>query len=201
MTEKTQYSAGHSPMYDLEDHGDFITRHIGPRDRDIENMLSAVGAETLDDLVAGTLPPSIQTDAPLDLPEASSESATLARLKQIASKNVVKHSMIGMGYHDTILPAVILRNVLENPGWYTAYTPYQAEISQGRLEALLNYQQMVSDLTGMPIANASLLDEATAAAEAMTMLQRVNRRNRSKRFLVDPAVLPQTLDVVENRAR
>jgi len=191
----------HSPLYELEDHGDFISRHIGPGDEDIAMMLEAVGAKSLDDLVANTLPPSIQLDGPLDLPDAISESQALSRLREIASQNVVNHSMIGMGYHDTILPAVILRNVLENPGWYTAYTPYQAEISQGRLEALLNFQQMVSDLAGMEIANASLLDEATAAAEAMTMLQRVNRKSKSSRFLVDPAILPQTLDVVRNRAR
>ncbi len=201
MSQNQPKSPEHSPLYELEDHGDFITRHIGPRDHDVEKMLAAVGAESLDELVASTLPPSIQTSVPLDLPEASSEAATLDRLRGIASKNVLKHNMIGMGYHETILPAVILRNVLENPGWYTAYTPYQAEISQGRLEALLNYQQMVSDLTGMPIANASLLDEATAAAEAMTMLQRVNRKSKSKRFLVDPAILPQSLDVLDNRAR
>ena len=191
----------HSPLCELENQDDFISRHIGPRDHDIEKMLSVVGAENLDDLIASTLPPSIQTNADLDLPEASSETATLERLAGIASKNRVMHNMIGMGYHETVVPPVILRNVLENPGWYTAYTPYQAEISQGRLEALLNFQQMVSDLTGMPIANASLLDEATAAAEAMTMLQRMNRKSKSKRFLVDHAVLPQTLDVVQNRAR
>ncbi len=164
-------------------------------------MLTEIGLDSLDELVARTIPRSIRLDEPLDLPEAQSESATLARLRRIASRNVVQHSMIGMGYHETILPPVIQRNVLENPGWYTAYTPYQAEISQGRLEALLNFQQMISDLTGMPIANASLLDEATAAAEAMTMLQRVNRKSKSNRFLVDSATLPQTIDVVVNRAR
>ena len=201
MSENSHRHTEHSPLYELEDHGEFISRHIGPRDDDIQHMLEQVGAESLDELVASTLPPSIQTDEPLDLPDSQSEGQTLARLKEIASLNVVQHSMIGMGYNDTILPAVIQRNVLENPGWYTAYTPYQAEISQGRLEALLNFQQMVSDLTGMPIANASLLDEATAAAEAMTMLQRMNRKSRSKRFLIDPATLPQTIDVVENRAR
>ena len=201
MSDQKTRTHEHSPLYELENHGDFISRHIGPRDRDIENMLDVVGADSLEDLIASTLPPSIQTDAPLDLPEASSEAAALERLSAIAAKNRVMHNMIGMGYHETELPTVILRNVLENPGWYTAYTPYQAEISQGRLEALLNFQQMVSDLTGMPIANASLLDEATAAAEAMTMLQRMNRKSKSKRFLVDSNVLPQTLDVVQNRAR
>ena len=201
MSENSNRHTEHSPLYELEDHGEFISRHIGPREAEIQHMLDKVGAESLDELVASTLPPSIQIDEPLDLPEAQSEGQTLARLKEIAALNVVQHSMIGMGYNDTILPAVIQRNVLENPGWYTAYTPYQAEISQGRLEALLNFQQMVCDLTGMPIANASLLDEATAAAEAMTMLQRMNRKSRSKRFLVDPATLPQTIDVVKNRAR
>lgn len=190
-----------SPLYGLEDHGEFIMRHIGPRDEDVEIMLKEVGCSSLDELISKTLPPSIQLSEPLDLPDAITEQDTLARLREFASRNLVQHSMIGMGYHETLLPAVIQRNVLENPGWYTAYTPYQAEISQGRLEALLNFQQMISDLTGMPIANASLLDEATAAAEAMTMLQRINRKSKSARFLVDRNVLPQTLDVVENRAR
>jgi len=184
----------------LEDHDEFIMRHIGPRDEHVALMLDEIGVSSLDELISGTLPPSIQINEPLDLPESKTELQTLASLREMAAQNRVQHSMIGMGYHETILPAVIQRNVLENPGWYTAYTPYQAEISQGRLEALLNFQQMVCDLTGMPIANASLLDEATAAAEAMTMLQRMNRKSRSPRFLVDSNVLPQTLDVVENRA-
>jgi len=190
-----------STLYGLEDHGEFIMRHIGPRDEDVAVMLGEIGVSSLDELIASTLPPSIQTSEPLDLPDAKTELDTLARLREMASMNRIQHSMIGMGYHETILPAVIQRNVLENPGWYTAYTPYQAEISQGRLEALLNFQQMISDLTGMPIANASLLDEATAAAEAMTLLQRLNRKSKSARFLVDRNILPQTLDVVENRAR
>jgi glycine dehydrogenase len=189
-----------TPLSGLEDHGEFIMRHIGPRDEDVATMLEKIGASSLDELISSTLPPSIQIKEPLDLPEAKTELETLASLREMAKLNRVQHSMIGMGYHETILPAVIQRNVLENPGWYTAYTPYQAEISQGRLEALLNFQQMVCDLTGMPIANASLLDEATAAAEAMTMLQRINRKSKSLRFLVDRNILPQTLDVVENRA-
>jgi len=189
-----------SPLRQLEDHGDFVSRHIGPREADVQAMLAVVGAESLADLIKTTLPPSIQLQEPLDLPRARNEVETLQRLRQLAQLNRVQHSMIGMGYHETILPPVIQRNVLENPGWYTAYTPYQAEISQGRLEALLNFQQMVCDLTAMDIANASLLDEATAAAEAMTMLHRVNKRSKSNRFLVDESVLPQTLDVVRNRA-
>jgi len=201
MTEKAPKKPENGPLHGLEDHGEFIMRHIGPRDKDTRVMLEKIGVSSLDELIKTTLPPSIQLSEPLDLPDAMTEQDTLARLRQMASLNRVQHSMIGMGYHETILPAVIQRNVLENPGWYTAYTPYQAEISQGRLEALLNYQQMVSDLTGMPIANASLLDEATAAAEAMTMLHRMNRKTKSPRFLVDSNVLPQTLDVVENRAR
>ncbi len=190
-----------SPLAKLEDHGEFIMRHIGPRDEHIQIMLETTGVSSLDELISTTLPPSIALDDPLDLPRARNETETIERLREMASMNRVQHSMIGMGYHDTKLPAVIQRNVLENPGWYTAYTPYQAEISQGRLEALLVFQQMVSDLTGMPIANASLLDEATAAAEAMTMLQRVNRKSKSSRFLLDENILPQTRDVVENRAR
>jgi glycine dehydrogenase len=190
-----------SPLARLEDHGEFVMRHIGPRDEHIQVMLKTIGVSSLDELISTTLPPSIALDDPLDLPRARNETETIERLREMASMNRVQHSMIGMGYHDTKLPAVIQRNVLENPGWYTAYTPYQAEISQGRLEALLVFQQMVSDLTGMPIANASLLDESTAAAEAMTMLQRVNRKSKSSRFLLDENILPQTRDVVENRAR
>ncbi|MCH8226977.1 MAG: aminomethyl-transferring glycine dehydrogenase [Proteobacteria bacterium] len=190
-----------SPLAMLEDHGEFVMRHIGPSAEHVQIMLDAIGVSSLDELISTTLPPSIQLDEPLDLPRARNETETIDRLREIASMNRVQHSMIGMGYHDTKLPAVIQRNVLENPGWYTAYTPYQAEISQGRLQALLVFQHMISDLTGMPIANASLLDEATAAAEAMTMLQRVNRKSKSSRFLLDVNVLPQTRDVVENRAR
>jgi glycine dehydrogenase len=190
-----------TPLHPLEDHGEFIMRHIGPRDDQIDRMLAAIGVGSLEDLISQTIPQSIRMDEPLALAEPRAESATLDRLRKIAALNAVQHSMIGMGYHETILPPVIQRNVLENPGWYTAYTPYQAEISQGRLEALLNFQQMISDLTGLPIANASLLDEATAAAEAMTMLQRVNRKSKSRRFLIDRSALPQTIDVVINRAR
>ncbi len=190
-----------SPLRRLEDHGEFVSRHIGPRDEDIQHMLQVIGLASLEQLIASTLPPSIQLHEPLDLPRARNETETLQRLREMASHNRLMHNMIGLGYHETQLPAVIQRNVLENPGWYTAYTPYQAEISQGRLEALLNFQQMICDLTAMPIANASLLDEATAAAEAMTMLHRVNRKSKSARFLVDENVLPQTRDVVQNRAR
>ena len=166
MSQAPSENPSSTPLYPLEDHGEFIMRHIGPRDEQVRHMLAEIGLDSLDELIARTIPGSIRMEAPLDLPAARSESATLARLREIAALNKVQHSMIGMGYHETILPAVIQRNVLENPGWYTAYTPYQAEISQGRLEALLNFQQMISDLSGMPIANASLLDEATAAAEA-----------------------------------
>ena len=189
-----------SPLTNLEDHAAFIRRHIGPDDTQVSQMLSVLGVDSLDALIERTLPSSIQVDEPLALPTAQSEVATLNRLRNIADLNILKHNMIGMGYHETVTPAVILRNVLENPGWYTAYTPYQAEISQGRLEAILNFQQMICDLTGMELANASLLDEATAAAEAMAMLKRINRQNKSTRFFVDQGVLPQTLDVIRTRA-
>jgi len=189
-----------SPLTELEDHTGFIRRHIGPDDAEIDQMLNTLGIESLEALIESTLPPSILTIEPLQLPEAASEITTLARLRKVADMNVVKHSMIGMGYHDTITPPVILRNILENPGWYTAYTPYQAEISQGRLEAMLNFQQMINDLTGMELSNASLLDEATSAAEAMAMLKRINRKNKSMRFFVDQGTLPQTIDVLRTRA-
>ncbi len=189
-----------SPLTRLENHGEFVCRHIGPGHQQVGHMLAALGIDTLDALVESTLPPAIHTDTPLELPGARNEVETLARLRDMAGLNVVQHSMIGMGYHDTVVPPVILRNILENPGWYTAYTPYQAEISQGRLEAMLNFQQMICDLTAMELANASLLDEATAAAEAMSMLKRINRKNKSRRFLVDRRTLPQTLDVLRTRA-
>ncbi len=189
-----------TPLTRLEDQAEFVRRHIGPDDEQVRHMLATLGIDSLDALIESTLPPSIRTKEALKLPGSASETATLTRLRAIADLNIVKHSMIGMGYHDTITPPVILRNILENPGWYTAYTPYQAEISQGRLEAMLNFQQMICDLTAMELSNASLLDEATAAAEAMAMLKRINRKNRSTRFFVDQGTLPQTLDVLRTRA-
>ncbi|TDR77942.1 aminomethyl-transferring glycine dehydrogenase [Paludibacterium purpuratum] len=179
---------------------EFVARHIGPSDADRQTMLATVGAQSLDDLIDQTVPSAIRFRARLPLPDARPEAEALAVLKQLARQNVVKQSYIGLGYHPTLTPAVILRNVLENPGWYTAYTPYQAEIAQGRLEALLSFQQMVVDLTGLELANASLLDEATAAAEAMAMARRVSK-SKSERFFVDSRVLPQTLDVLKTRAK
>jgi glycine dehydrogenase len=183
----------------LEQHDEFIGRHLGHEFADTAAMLAAVKAGSLDQLIAETVPASIRLPAPLNLAGPMREHEALAKLKAIAGRNVLAKSLIGMGYHDTLLPNVILRNVLENPGWYTAYTPYQAEIAQGRLEALLNYQQMVIDLTGMELANASLLDEATAAAEAMTMARRISK-SKSNAFFVDEDCFPQTIDVVKTRA-
>ena len=178
----------------------FASRHIGPRPHEVEQMLASMGLASLDELVDQTVPESIRLKIDLDLPEASSEHELLGRLQEISALNRVFRSHIGMGYHDTIVPGVILRNILENPGWYTQYTPYQAEISQGRLEALLNFQTVVIDLTGLEIANASLLDEGTAAAEAMTMLFRdVNHKKRTV-FFVSEACHPQTIEVVRGRA-
>lgn len=151
---------------------DFSRRHIGPTPADIEQMLQAVGVSSLEELIQQTVPASIREAEPLNIGPGLSETEMLARMRAIASKNQVFTSLIGQGYYGTILPPVIQRNLLENPAWYTAYTPYQPEISQGRLEALLNFQTMVADLTGLDIANASLLDEATAAAEAMAVAQR-----------------------------
>src|SRR6056297_4104489 len=188
------------PLRALEDRAEFIGRHIGPRDEEIDQMLGELGLESLEALISESTPPSIRADRPLDLSAARNEAQVLQRMRDMANANTVNQSLIGLGYHPTHVPPVILRNVLENPGWYTAYTPYQAEIAQGRLEGLLNFQQMVMDFTGMELANASLLDEATAAAEAMTMIRRVARKNKSNRFLVDADCLPQTIDVVANRA-
>jgi glycine dehydrogenase len=182
---------------------DFASRHIGPSPAEQERMLAAVGYSSLDELAAAALPPALAATGvpPLDLPglpEPLSEPGALAELRRLAARNQVLTSMIGLGYYPTITPAVIRRNVLENPGWYTAYTPYQPEISQGRLEALLNFQTMVADLTGLPVAGASLLDEATAAAEAMTLARRA--AGKGSIFLADADCLPQTLAVLATRA-
>src|SRR6187431_1423394 len=179
---------------------DFSRRHIGPSPDDVAAMLKTVGAASLDDLMAQTLPQTIRQKAPLDVGPALSEVDALEKLRQTAAKNKVFVSLIGQGYYGTVLPGVIQRNILENPAWYTAYTPYQPEISQGRLEALLNFQTMVADLTGLPIAGASLLDESTAAAEAMTLMRRSSKAAADAVLLVDSEVFPQTLGVVHTRA-
>ena len=184
----------------LEGHDEFLVRHIGPTPAQQREMAVAAGFESVDALIDAAIPPTIRRAEPMNLGGPRREVDVLASLRAMAAKNVVARSFIGMGYYGTHTPAVIQRNVLENPGWYTAYTPYQAEISQGRLEALLTFQQTVMDLTGMEMANASLLDEATAAAEAMTLLQRVNKKNRSHRFIVDADCHPQTLAVLRTRA-
>ncbi|REF00211.1 aminomethyl-transferring glycine dehydrogenase [Thermomonospora umbrina] len=178
----------------------FADRHIGPTPDDHARMLERIGYADTGTMVADAVPGAIRTDRPLDLPEALSESAALDRLRTLAAGNRVLPSMIGLGYHGTITPGVILRNVMENPGWYTAYTPYQPEISQGRLEALLNFQTVVSDLTGLPVANASMLDEGTAAAEAMALAHRLSKAKAPGAFLIDADVLPQTIEVVRTRA-
>jgi glycine dehydrogenase len=190
-----------TPFEALEGHDEFLRRHIGPSPEEQREMAQALGYEDVDALIDATVPESIRRRDAMALPGPQREADTLTRLRAIASRNQVLRSHIGMGYYPTHTPSVIQRNVLENPGWYTAYTPYQAEISQGRLEALLTYQQMVMDLTGMELANASMLDEASAAAEAMTLLMRVNRKVRSARFLVDEDCHPQTLAVLRTRAR
>ncbi|MDR2364408.1 MAG: aminomethyl-transferring glycine dehydrogenase [Zoogloeaceae bacterium] len=187
------------PLVDLLQQEDFIARHIGASPAERAEMLAALGVGSLDELMAQTLPAGIRLPADVNLPPPRSERQALADLKRIAQENVLKKNLLGQGYHDTVMPNVILRNVLENPGWYTAYTPYQAEIAQGRLEALFNFQQMVVDLTGMEVANASLLDEATAAAEAMSMARRVSK-SASRRFFVARGVFSQTADVLKTRA-
>ncbi len=186
-------------LAELEQRDEFVGRHIGPDEQSLPEMLKTVGVDSLDELIAQTVPAAIRSASPLDLPAPMTEHAALAKIKAIAAKNQIKKSLIGQGYYGTHTPPVLLRNLFENPGWYTAYTPYQAEIAQGRLEALINYQQMVIDLTGMEIANASLLDEATAAAEAMTMARRISKAPGNV-FFVDEATFPQTLDVIKTRA-
>src|ERR1700726_3453742 len=178
----------------------FAHRHIGPNKEEIDAMLREFGFENLNALIDATVPKNIRLDRQLNLPEAKSEAEALAELRAISKKNKVARSFIGAGYSDCITPPVIQRNILENPGWYTAYTPYQAEIAQGRLEALLNFQTMIVDLTGLEIANASLLHEATAAAEAMALCFAVTKQEDRHRFFVASNCHPQTIAVVRTRA-
>ncbi|MGR5421750.1 aminomethyl-transferring glycine dehydrogenase [Vibrio sp. PNB22_4_1] len=187
-------------LQSLSTQNEFVARHNGPNKSDQQKMLEAINAVSLDALIDETVPAQIRLEQPLTLAEAKSEADMLVAMRKFADQNQVKRTFIGQGYYNTFTPNVILRNVMENPGWYTAYTPYQPEISQGRLEALLNYQQMVMDLTGMEIANASLLDEATAAAEAMTLCKRAGK-SKSNVFFVADDVHPQTIEVVKTRAK
>ena len=186
-------------LRDLEHHSAFVERHIGPNDAEIAHMLRVIGHDSLDAMTDAIVPGNIKSPSPLALPEAITEVEALAKIRAIADNNQVFRSFIGQGYYGTHTPNVILRNILENPAWYTAYTPYQAEISQGRMEALINFQTLVADLTGMEIANASLLDEATAAAEAMTLAKR-SAKSKSNVFFVSNNVHPQTLEVLRTRA-
>ncbi|MGQ1838028.1 aminomethyl-transferring glycine dehydrogenase [Kocuria turfanensis] len=179
----------------------FADRHIGTGPDDAATMLDALGYPSVQDLVDTAVPADIRQDAPMDLPAARSEAEALTELRRMAAKNILKTQMIGQGFSDTVTPPVILRNVLESPAWYTAYTPYQPEISQGRLEALLDYQTMVADLTGLPVANASLLDEASAVAEAVLLMRRTNKARSAGRTVLDANLFPQTLAVVQGRAR
>ncbi|AXY02949.1 glycine dehydrogenase (aminomethyl-transferring) [Vibrio alfacsensis] len=187
-------------LQSLSTQNEFVARHNGPNKSDQQKMLEAINAVSLDSLIDETVPAQIRLEQPMSLAEAKSEADMLVAMRKFADQNQVKRTFIGQGYYNTFTPNVILRNVMENPGWYTAYTPYQPEISQGRLEALLNYQQMVMDLTGMEIANASLLDEATAAAEAMTLCKRAGK-SKSNVFFVADDVHPQTIEVVKTRAK
>ena len=183
----------------------FLWRHIGPRPEDIDEMLKVVGVHSLDELIEQTVPESIRLKEILDLPAPLTEAEFFNRIREVAAKNKIYRSFIGQGYYDTISPAVIVRNILENPAWYTSYTPYQAEVSQGRLEALLNFQTVILELTGMEITNCSLLDEATAAAEAMQMMFALRNRDKKKsganKLFVDNQVFPQVKDVLITRLR
>src|SRR5574341_693018 len=205
---KVKRPPSRQPRSPLEHPDRFVRRHIGPRPEEVPEMLSVLGYPSLDALIDGLVPRSIRLRESLNLPPARNEREALATLRDMAARNQVFRSYLGMGYADCITPPVIQRNILENPGWYTAYTPYQAEIAQGRLEALLNFQTMVADLTGLPLANASLLDEGTAAAEAMHMCHSIARRepgegqgNERQGFFVSQGCHPQTIAVLQTRAR
>jgi glycine dehydrogenase len=191
---------GNISLRELERSAPFSERHIGPSADEQAKMLAAVGAASLDELVEHAVPQAIRSEGALALPDGRTEAEVLAELRELAGRNAVLTSMIGLGYHGTFTPPVVQRNVVESPSWYTAYTPYQPEISQGRLEALLNFQTVVSDLTALPVANASLLDEATAAAEAMTLCRRVSKAPEGAAFVVDADVHPQTIAVIQTRA-
>lgn len=199
MSQTTPASLRASSLRELEHHDAFIERHIGPNDAEIAQMLRTVGYDSLDAMTDAIVPANIKSAAPLALPPAMTEVEALAKIRTVADKNQVFRTFIGQGYYGTHTPNVILRNILENPAWYTAYTPYQAEISQGRMEALINFQTMCADLTGMEIANASLLDEGTAAAEAMTLAKR-SAKSKSNVFFVSNGVHPQTVEVLRTRA-
>src|SRR5258707_15051561 len=186
------------PIFDIDS---FARRHIGPNEEEVRTMLRDVGFDSVGALIDATVPKDIRLGRQVNLPEAKSEGEALAELRAIAQKNKIARSFIGAGYYDCITPPVIQRNILENPGWYTAYTPYQPEIAQGRLEALLNFQTMITDLTGLEIANASLLDEATAAAEAMLLCHAVADGPKRHRFFVSADCHPQTVAVVQTRAK
>ncbi|MGB5362418.1 MAG: glycine dehydrogenase (aminomethyl-transferring), partial [Aureibaculum sp.] len=183
----------------------FAIRHLGPNENDVQEMLKTIGIESIDKLIFNTIPSHIKLKKPLNLPAPMSEYEFSSFIRNLAKKNKNFTSYIGLGYHPTILPAVIQRNIFENPSWYTSYTPYQAEISQGRLEALLNYQTIVTELTGMELANSSLLDEGTAAAEAMIMLYNARSKDQKKdeanQFFVSEDVLPQTISILETRSK
>jgi glycine dehydrogenase len=179
----------------------FVDRHIGVGEDEARAMLAAVGCESLDDLIARAVPPSIRLDRELNLPPALSETEAMAALAAMAAGNDVRRTYTGLGYHGTVVPAVLRRNVLENPGWYTQYTPYQAEISQGRLEAMLNFQTLVMSLTGLDVANASLLDEATAAAEAMTLVRARARCRSGRPVLLRLRALPPADDRADRDSR
>src|SRR5216110_3516024 len=197
--DKPRTAVARRPLAELEQHRGFVDRHIGTTDAEQAEMLKVLGYASRSALIDAAVPPAIRLHEPLALSAAKAEEEALDELKTMARKNRVLKSYIGQGYYGTLTPGVILRNLLENPAWYTAYTPYQPEISQGRLEALVNFQTRVCDLTGLDVANASLLDEATAAAEAMALAERA-AQTKPKSFFVDAEVHPQTLAVLRTRA-